>query len=93
MIFAIIFVVAFLFGFTCYAFTRQWMIAVSIPTALFVASTFMGESAAGAQMFTLTFGVPLVFFAGLLGAYVFQIRNQPPEELSDDADEPNSSLR
>lgn len=83
MIFAILFVVAFLFGFASYAFTRQWMIAVSIPTVLFVISTFYGDSVDGAQAFTLTFGVPLVFFAGLLGAYVFQIRNQPPEEFEE----------
>jgi hypothetical protein len=75
LIFALIFVVAFVFGFISYAFTQQWILAVSIPSALFVASTFSGNNVAGAQAFTLTFGVPIVFFAALLGAYVYQIRN------------------
>lgn len=84
MIFAILFIVAFLFGFASYAFTKQWVISVSLPTALFIIGVFWGESTKGTIAFTLTFGLPLVFFAGLLGAYVFQIRNQPIEELLDE---------
>lgn len=57
------------------------MVAVAVPTIIFVVSTFIGESVPGAKAFTLTFGVPLVFFAGLLGAYVYQIRNFDPDEL------------
>ena len=80
MIFAGLFIVAFLFGFVSYAFTREWIVAVSVPTVLFVLSTFVGESVPGARAFTLTFGVPIVFFAGLLGAYIYQIRNIDPDE-------------
>ena len=91
MIFAILFIVAFLFGFASYAFTRRWMVSVSLPTVLFVIATFWGESSDGAVAFTLTFGLPLVFFAGLLGAYVFQIRNQPAEELIEEVEQNSSS--
>lgn len=84
MIFAILFIIAFLFGFVSFALTREWIIAVSVPTVLFVISTFVGDSAPGARTFTLTFGVPLVFAAGLLGAYIYQIRNLEVEEPSQD---------
>ncbi len=80
MIFAILFIVAFLFGFGSYALTREWITAVAVPSVLFIISVFVGDSAPGARMFTLTFGVPLVFVAGLLGAYVYQIRNLDDEE-------------
>ncbi len=63
-----------------YTFTLNWKIAVTVPTLLFIVSTFVGESVPGARAFTLTFGVPLVFFAGLLGAYIYQIRNFESDE-------------
>ena len=86
MIFAALFILAFLFGFISFALAREWIIAVAVPTVLFILSTFYGESAPGATAFTLTFGVPIVFFAGLLGAYVYQIRNLDPEEQGLDAE-------
>ena len=67
------------------------MVSVSLPTILFVIGALWGESPEGTVLFTLTFGLPLVFFAGLLGAYVFQIRNQPIEELLEEIEEENSS--
>jgi len=87
VIFAILFIVAFLFGFVSYAITKQWIISVSFPTVLFIIGVFWGESADGAIAFTLTLGLPLVFVAGLLGAYIFQIRNSPPEDLIDQAND------
>ena len=80
MIFASLFIIAFIFGYLSYALTREWIIAVAIPSILFLISTFFDETALGVKAFTLTFGVPLVFFAGLLGAYVYQIRNFDPDE-------------
>lgn len=95
MIFAALFILAFLFGFASYAITLDWKVAVAVPTFLFVISTFVGDSVPGATAFTLTFGVPLVFFAGLLGAYVYQIRNFDPDEdqptqQQEDADSTNT---
>jgi hypothetical protein len=89
LIFAILFIIAFLFGFVSFALTREWIIAVSIPTVLFIISTLVGESAPGAKTFTLTFGVPLVFVAGLLGAYIYQIRNL---EVDDSAQSESDEL-
>ena len=80
--------VAFLIGFAMYAMTKKWLVAVLIPCILFVLISFIGNTEQGFIVFTLTFGVPLVFFAGLLGAYVYQTRvMQDDDELSESVDE------
>jgi hypothetical protein len=75
MSFAILFIVAFLAGLIIYLINRNWVIAVLIPMALFLFSTLADQQAQDAWAFTLIFGLPLVFFASLLGAYVVQIRS------------------
>ena len=52
-----------------------------IPMGLFLATTLADHDAKDAWAFSLIFGLPIVFFAGLLGAYVVQIRN-PDEDVS-----------
>jgi len=84
MQFAVLFIVAFLFGLAIYWFNRKWMIAVSIPMLLFLVTTLADYEAREAWAFTLIFGLPIVFFASLLGAYVLQLREidemDPAEE-------------
>lgn len=75
MEFAILFIIAFLLGFAVYHFSRKWLSAVLIPMILFTVTTLADLSARDAWLFTLLFGLPLVFFASLLGAYVVQIRD------------------
>ncbi len=84
MIFAILFIIAFLFGLIIYAFSRQWMWAVAIPMVLFTLNAILDDEAvAGSLLFTLVFGLTIVFFASLLGAYVVQIRSpDEPEQNS-----------
>ena len=77
MIFAILFVIVFLIGFAGYALTKQWIVSVSVPIVLFLMGVFREDSEPGILIFTIAFGLPLVFFAGLLGAYVFQTRFCP----------------
>ncbi len=84
MIFAILFVVAFLFGLASYALTQRWVISISVPIVLFLIAVLWGESEKGALAFTLTFGLPLVCFAGLFGAYVYQIKKFPPDEVEEE---------
>lgn len=89
MIFAILFVLAFLFGLGIYVFTRQWMVAVSITVVIFCLSAIFDQSANALSMkFTLIFGVPIVFFASLLGCYVVQIRTHEEAEPDQDKDRP-----
>lgn len=52
-----------------------------IPMALFLVSTLADHAAKEAWAFTLIFGLPIVFFASLLGAYVVQIRSVEPEQI------------
>lgn len=80
MLFAILFIVAFLLGLAVYRLCFSWVTAVSIPVALFIVTTLLDHQAREAWAFTLVFGIPLVFFAALLGAYVVQIR-QPDNEV------------
>ena len=79
MPFAILFIVAFLAGVIIYKFNRNWIPTVLIPMALFLVNTLADTEAKDAWAFTLIFGLPLVFFASLLGAYVVQIRTIEPE--------------
>jgi len=75
MEFAILFILAFLVGFAIYHFSRKWASAVLIPMIIFTGTTLIDVAARDAWVFTLLFGLPLVFFASLLGAYVVQIRD------------------
>jgi hypothetical protein len=95
MIFAILFILAFLIGLLTYWLTNKWLVAVLLSMALFVVTTLADTEAQESWSFTLIFGLPIVFVASLLGAYVVELRRGEPleEQLDepgvDDADEPN----
>ena len=80
MAFALLFIIAFLIGFVIYSYNRQWVIAVLVPMGLFLLTTVADVSAKDAWAFSLVFGLPIVFFASLLGAYVVQIRSDDPDD-------------
>jgi hypothetical protein len=80
MEFAVLFILAFIVGWVIYRFTYQWLTAVMVPMMLFLLSTVTDHAAREAWAFTLIFGLPLVFFASLLGAYIVQIRNLDDDE-------------
>ncbi|MEO0367626.1 MAG: hypothetical protein AAF197_02450 [Pseudomonadota bacterium] len=86
MIFAILFVVVFLIGAACYWLTRNWMVGTMVTSLLFVTSVFLDVEASQYWTITLIFGLPIVFVAALLGAYVVEQRLYPAEE-----DEPTPS--
>ena len=83
MIFALLFIAVFLISVMVYLLTRQWLWAVSVPMTLFVLSTILDAEASQAQAITLIFGVPIVFFASLLGAYIVQMRKPDSEQEND----------
>jgi len=85
MLFALLFVISFLAGLCIYWYTRQWIVAVLIPMLLFLIDTLMDKSAIDAWMFTLIFGLPIVLFGSLLGAYIIQIKHF--DIVEDDAKE------
>ena len=81
MAFALLFIIAFLIGFLIYRFSGDWKISVLVPLGLFLATTLADHDARDAWAFSLIFGVPIVFFASLLGAYVVQLRNPDEEDF------------
>lgn len=74
MIFALLFIIAFLIGAGIYFVTRNWMIAVATPLTLFIINAIVDPGDPGILVFTLIFGVTIVFFASLLGCYIVQNR-------------------
>lgn len=86
MLFAILFIIAFLAGAAIYYFTRQWLFAVSLPMVLFTLNAVMDPGESGSLLFTLVFGLTIVFFAGLLGAYVVQTRTAAFRQVDDDTE-------
>lgn len=74
MIFAILFILAFLVGLITYLLTDKWLIAVVLSMGLFVVSTLADTQAQENWSFTLIFGLPIVFVGSLLGAYVVELR-------------------
>jgi len=74
MIFAILFILAFLIGLVSYLISNKWLVSVLISMTLFVLTTLADTAAQESWSFTLTFGLPIVFVASLLGAYVVELR-------------------
>ena len=83
MIFAILFIIAFLIGAIIYYFSDNWMIAVALPAIGFTINALLDQGAEGALLFTLVFGLTIVCFASLLGAYVVQIRRPEINERTE----------
>ncbi|NND81120.1 MAG: hypothetical protein HKN50_01695 [Gammaproteobacteria bacterium] len=79
MLFAILFVAAFLCGALIYYFSRQWWWAVATPMLVFAVNALLDPGQQGALIFTLVFGETIVFFAALLGCYVVQTRSHRGE--------------
>ena len=79
MEFALLFILAFLAGLLIYRIDQKWVPAVLIPMGFFLVTTLADQEAKDAHTFSLVFGLPIVFFASLLGAYVLQIRTDEPE--------------
>ncbi|MBL4672249.1 MAG: hypothetical protein JKX81_08295 [Arenicella sp.] len=93
MIFAILFIMAFLIGLITYLLSNKWLVAVLLSMALFVVTTLADTEAQESWSFTLIFGLPIVFVASLLGAYVVELRRGESVEAEIgalDLDQPNS---
>ena len=88
MSFAILFILAFFAGLLIYRINRQWIPAVVVPMLLFILNTLADQPAKDAWGFTLIFGLPIVFFGSLLGAYILQTRTT--DITADEPDEHGS---
>jgi len=88
MSFAILFIFSFIVGLLIYRINRQWIPAVVIPMVLFTLNTLADLAARDAWGFTLIFGLPIVFFGSLLGAYILQTRTA--DSTTEEPDEDGS---
>ncbi len=92
MIFAILFILAFLIGLITYLLSNKWLIAVLLSMALFIFSTLADADAKESWSFTLVFGLPIVFVGSLLGAYVVELRRGEDEsDIDSDNDDVSSA--
>ena len=74
MIFAILFVVAFVIGLVAYLVTGKWLTAALVSMCLFTLNTVSDSGAYEHVGITLLLGLPVVFVASLFGAYVVELR-------------------
>lgn len=81
MIFALLFILTFLLGLVLYLLTNRWLVAVLVCIALFVLNTLLDTDARADWGMTFIFGLPIVFVASLLGAYVVEWRRSADTEL------------
>lgn len=87
MEFAYLFIFSFIVGLVCYWFTKKWWLASVIISIILMVLALMGGDNAQQQLFMLAWGLPIVFIAGLLGAYVIQLRNFDESDLQQSDDE------
>ena len=85
MAFAILFVIAFFVSLFTYLATNKWFYASLVCIGLFVFNTIIDADHYDNVIYTLTLGLPVVFFASLLGPYVVELRrgiefDQPVED-------------
>lgn len=89
MIFAVLFVVAFLIGLVVYQVSEKWLVAVLVSMGLFVVTTLADTTASENWGITFIFGLPIVFVASLFGAYVVQLRRGEDELIDADSEQSN----
>ena len=73
MIFAILFFVSFVVGIAAYLASGRWWFGGIALSGLLLLLSF-GDSLGGV---TIYFGVPIVFFGSLFGAYIVELRRAP----------------
>ena len=91
MIFALLFILAFLIGLASYLISNKWLTAVLISMGLFIISTLTDTDARDNWSFTLIFGLPIVFVASLLGAYVVELRRGEDDQNNTDQSDADQS--
>ncbi|RBP53325.1 hypothetical protein [Arenicella xantha] len=74
MIFALLFILAFVISLVVYLISNRWWLGSLVCAGLFVLSTISDTDAREFWSITLIFGLPIVVVASILGAYVVELR-------------------
>jgi len=94
MIFALLFILAFLLGLLVYLVSRRWVAAVAVPSAVYLTIILLDAGIGADSAMSLVFGLPITFCGGLLGSYVVELRRGLVEEgLSADMAEGSQTPR
>lgn len=80
MIYALLFILAFLLGAACYWMSGRWWAGVVIALSLYTVDVLLDSAAREYWLIALIFGLPIVFAASLLGAYVIERARYEPEQ-------------
>ena len=57
--------------------SKRWQIATAVPCIIFIALLGFGGLFPQHSLLALTLGFPMVFFAALLGCYIYETRINP----------------
>ena len=57
--------------------SKRWQIATAIPCIIFITMLVLGDLFPKHTLLALTLGFPMVFFAALLGCYIYETRINP----------------
>lgn len=77
MIFAILFFASFVIGLIAFIATDRWWLGGVFCAVGLMLVTLSSFSEAALQGVALYFGIPIVFFGSLFGAYIVQLRRAP----------------
>lgn len=83
MAYAILFVMAFLLGAVLYWTSGRWWLGVSAAMVMYIFDVLTDEAAREVWVISLIFGLPIVFAAALLGAYVLERARYEPDEAAE----------
>ena len=82
MIFALLFILAFLLGLVVYLVSKRWVAAVVVPSVAYLVVIVFDAGIGANSVLSLVFGLPITFCGGLLGAYVVELRRGLDDESS-----------
>ncbi len=97
MIVFVVFVAIVLLGLVLQCLTKRWQAATGVPCILFITLLMTDNLFPEHGTLAFTLGIPMVFFAGLLGSFLYETRFNPnrhettEHESSEESIEPKTS--
>jgi hypothetical protein len=89
MIVFILFCVIVLLSLAIQWLSNNWLVATTVPCFIFVVLIFTGSVFPSSKTIAFFLGIPMIFFAGLLGSYLYETRLNP-DRHKDNKEEPSA---